>query len=52
MVMSYAFSVAAILFWFYGPNWGHVCGCVHGRIQKFPDWQPGTRTANGTTLCY
>jgi hypothetical protein len=21
-------------------------------IQKFPDWQPGARTANGTVLCY
>jgi len=21
-------------------------------IQKFPDWQPGARTANGTTFCH
>jgi len=21
-------------------------------IQKFPDWTPGARTANGTSLCY
>jgi hypothetical protein len=21
-------------------------------IQKFPDWPPGARTANGTALCY
>jgi hypothetical protein len=25
---------------------------VRGRIQKFPDWPPGTRTANGTALCH
>jgi len=24
---------------------------VRGCIQKFPDWPPGARTANGTTLC-
>jgi hypothetical protein len=23
-----------------------------GRIQKFPDWPPGARTANGTALCH
>jgi hypothetical protein len=23
-----------------------------GCIQKFPDWPPGTRTANGTALCH
>jgi len=23
-----------------------------GCIQKFPDWQPGARTANGTVLCH
>jgi hypothetical protein len=42
-----------------------VCVCVCGGgykrtfpgtnigecIQKFPDWPPGTRTANGTALC-
>jgi len=22
------------------------------RIQKFPDWLPGARTANGTALCH
>jgi len=22
-----------------------------GCIQKFPDWPPGARTANGTALC-
>jgi hypothetical protein len=27
---------------------GHVGGCV----QKFPDWPPGARTANGTALCH
>jgi hypothetical protein len=26
----------------------HVGGC----IQKFPDWSPGVRTANGTALCH
>jgi hypothetical protein len=25
---------------------------VGGCIQKFPDWQPGARTANGTALCH
>jgi hypothetical protein len=24
---------------------------VRGCIQKFPDWPPGARTANGTALC-
>jgi hypothetical protein len=24
---------------------------VRGCIQKFPDWPPGARTANGTVLC-
>jgi len=23
-----------------------------GCIQKFPDWPPGARTANGTALCH
>jgi hypothetical protein len=27
--------------------WGNG-GC----IQKFPDWPPGARTANGTDLCH
>jgi hypothetical protein len=28
--------------------------CMHlrGRIQKFPYWTPGARTANGTALCH
>jgi hypothetical protein len=29
--------------------------CTHtirGCIQKFPDWPPGARTANGTALCH
>jgi len=21
-------------------------------IEKFPDWSPGAKTANGTALCY
>jgi hypothetical protein len=25
---------------------------VRGRIQKFPDWLPEARTANGTALCH
>jgi len=25
---------------------------IQGCIQKFPDWQPGARTANGTALCH
>jgi hypothetical protein len=25
---------------------------ILGCIQKFPDWPPGVRTANGTTLWY
>jgi hypothetical protein len=25
---------------------------VQGCIQKFPDWPPGARTANGTALCH
>jgi hypothetical protein len=28
-------------------NWLTVRGC----IQKFPEWPPGARTANGTALC-
>jgi hypothetical protein len=30
--------------------WGGVD--VRGCIQKFPDWPPGARTANGTVLCH
>jgi hypothetical protein len=26
--------------------------CIRGCIQKFPDWPPGARTANGTVLCH
>jgi hypothetical protein len=25
---------------------------IRGFIQKFPDWPPGTSTANGTALCH
>jgi len=25
---------------------------IRGCIQKFPDWPPVARTANGTALCY
>jgi hypothetical protein len=25
---------------------------IGGCIQKFPDWLPGARTANGTALCH
>jgi hypothetical protein len=31
-----------------GTTTQHVRGC----IQKFPDWPPGERTANGTALCH
>jgi hypothetical protein len=27
-------------------------GYIRGCIQKFPDWPPGARIANGTALCY
>jgi hypothetical protein len=30
-------------------NWGVGVG---GCIQKFPDWPPGARTANGTAFCH
>jgi hypothetical protein len=30
------------------PNVYDVRGC----IQRFPDWPPGARTANGTALCH
>jgi hypothetical protein len=32
----------------------HSCLCVtvRGYIQKFPDWPPGARTANGTAFCH
>jgi hypothetical protein len=25
---------------------------IKGRMQKFPDWLPGARTANDTALCH
>jgi hypothetical protein len=25
---------------------------ILGCIQKFPDWQPGAKTANGIALCH
>jgi hypothetical protein len=25
---------------------------IRGCIQKFPDWPPGSRTANGRALCH
>jgi len=28
-----------------------VCD-IQGCIEKFPDWLPGVRTANGTALCH
>jgi hypothetical protein len=41
---------------FYLRDWG-LLTCkyfsrVRGRIQKFPDWPPGARTANSTALCH
>jgi len=29
-----------------------IVGDVRGCIQKFPDWPPGARTANGKALCH
>jgi hypothetical protein len=29
-----------------------VSNLVRGCIQKFPDWPPEARTANGTALCH
>jgi hypothetical protein len=28
------------------------CSSVRGCVQKFPDWLPEARTANGTALCH
>jgi len=28
------------------------CNYIQGCIQRFPDWPPGARTANGTALCH
>jgi hypothetical protein len=28
------------------------CHQIRGCIQKFSDWPPGARTANGTALCH
>jgi hypothetical protein len=28
-----------------------VAWSIGGRIQKFPDWPPGTRSANGPAIC-
>jgi hypothetical protein len=30
----------------------YVCTYVQRCTQKFPDWPPGARTANGTILCH
>jgi len=30
----------------------HRSTSTQGHIQKFPDWLPGVRTANGTALCH
>jgi len=32
-------------------KWTRSSG-IGGCIQKFPDWPPGARTANGTPLCH
>jgi len=29
-----------------------ISSVIRGCIQKFSDWHPGARTANGTTLCH
>jgi hypothetical protein len=31
-------------------DWGS--GGIRGCMQKFPDWPPGARAANGTALCH
>jgi hypothetical protein len=31
---------------------GWLVGWLRGCIQKFVDWPPETRTANGTALCH
>jgi hypothetical protein len=36
-----------------GIRFGEIsCEDIRGCIQKFPDWPPGARTANGTALCH
>jgi hypothetical protein len=32
--------------------YGRGGNLIRGCIQKFPDWPPGARTANGTVLCH
>jgi hypothetical protein len=40
----------SMCFWIgYDVNFVH---CLRVYIQKFPDWPPGARTANGTALCH
>jgi hypothetical protein len=34
-----------------GTHWRIILD-VRGCIQKFPDWSPGAKTANGTALCH
>jgi hypothetical protein len=34
--------------WYVSVMYNNVRGC----IQKFSDWPPGARTANGTALCH
>jgi hypothetical protein len=41
-------SMLSVLLYYLQKVNGHVRGC----IQKFPDWPPGARTANGTALCH
>jgi hypothetical protein len=36
----------------WGRTKGHTASHIWRRIQKFPDWPPGARTANGTALCH
>jgi hypothetical protein len=33
-------------------QWCWYISKIRGCIQKFPDWTPGARTANGTALCH
>jgi hypothetical protein len=46
--MSQLISRLRYLLLIWNPKFNHIRGC----IQKFPDWQPGARTADGTALCH
>jgi hypothetical protein len=44
---TYIYICVCIYIYIYIYIYIHIRGC----IQKFPDWPPGARTANGTALC-